>query len=409
MIDPGGPPVTVYLITMGQGDPYWARFGHNALWIRDRENGRDVAYNWGLFDFNEPGFLLRFLSGNTRYWMAGFDVWEMLNVYESENRTIDVQELALSDETARELRDFAEWNALPENRAYRYDYYRDNCSTRIRDALDRVLSGQIRLATDTVTTGTTYRWHTRRLLGDHALTYPGVSVVLGQPADRPISAWEEMFIPMQMRDHLRTLQVSDGAGGRRALVTNEWRLFTATRAAERTAPPNRTLPALLLGMLLGAVIAGLAWYGARPDGPRAARTAAVTLAGLWSALAGVAGLVAAGMWAFTHHEFMYANENVLQVNPLSLLLLGLLPFTTRADPDSRLTHYAALVALTVFGASLAGVLAGALPFMNQQSGEVIALALPLHAGVAAAVWRLAHGYTGTPAAGRAESAPVIRA
>jgi hypothetical protein len=96
------------------------------------------------------------------------------------------------------------------------------------------------------------------------------------------------------------------------------------------------------------------------------------------------------MWAFTHHEFMYANANVLQLNPLSLVLLALLPFTTRSPSESRLVHHATLVALTVLGLSAAGLLAGLLPFMYQRNGEVIALALPLHLGVAAAVWQLAH-------------------
>ena len=388
-----GPPISVYLITMGQGDPYWARFGHNALWIRDRERGRDVAYNWGLFDFDEPGFLTRFLSGNTRYWMAGFDVWNMLQVYRFEKRTIEVQELALSSDAARELRDFVEWNELPENRTYRYDYYRDNCSTRIRDALDRVLAGQIRMATDTILSGRTYRWHTRRLLADHLSTYAGISLVLGRPADRDISRWEEMFIPMAMRDHLRTLQISDGQGNLRPLITGEWRLFEANRAPERAVPPSRTIPVLVFGVLTGAVIALLAWVGTGPRSRRAGRTAATTLIVMWSALAGLAGIAAAGMWAFTHHVFMYANANVLQFNPLSLALLGLMPFVTRARSESRLAHHAALAGLVILGLSVAGLIAQLIPAFRQSSAEVIALALPIHAGVAAAVWRLAHVYS----------------
>jgi hypothetical protein len=385
-----GPPISVYLITMGQGDPYWARFGHNALWIRDRERGRDVAYNWGLFDFDEPGFLTRFLSGNTRYWMAGFDVWNMLQVYRFENRTIEVQELALSSDAARELRDFVEWNELPENRAYRYDYYRDNCSTRIRDALDRVLAGQIHMSTDTILTDRSYRWHTRRLLGDHLSTYAGISLVLGRPADRDISVWEEMFIPMAMRDHLRTLQISDGQGGRRPLVTAEWKLFEADRVPERPVPPSRTVPVLMFSVLTGAVMVLLAWAGTGPRGRRAARTGATTLIVTWSALAGLAGVAAAGMWAFTHHVFMYANANVLQFNAVSLVLLGLMPFVARARSESRLAHYSALAALVVLGLSIVGLIAQLIPAFRQDSAEVIALALPLHAGVAAAVWRLAH-------------------
>jgi hypothetical protein len=394
-----GPPLSVYVITMGQGDPLWTRFGHNALWIRDRENGRDVAYNWGLFDFDEPGFLLRFFSGDTRYWMAGFDTWEMLAVYRLENRTIDVQELALPQETARALYEFVEWNALPENRSYRYDYFLDNCSTRIRDALDRVLAGQIGMATNAVETGRSYRWHGQRLLAGLHAAYFGSMVVLGQPGDRSLSAWEEMFLPVMMRDRMRTVEVSDGAGGRSPLVANEWRLYTANRPAERDTAPNRLPVFGLLGLLLGAAVAGLAWYGTRAGGVRAARTAATSLAAMWSLVAGIAGLAILVFWMATEHVFMYANENILQFNPLSLILLGLLPFTTRAHVDSRIAHVAALVALTIAGLSAAGFAAQVLPWFFQGNGEMIALTLPANVGVAAAVWLLAHGerWTASPA------------
>jgi hypothetical protein len=224
--------VRVYLVTIGQGSPYWTRFGHNALWIHDRERGSDLAYNWGLFDFTEPGFLRGVLFGNPRYWMAGFELEGMLAAYRWENRSIDIQELALLPDDARRLRDFVEWNAQPENRAYRYDYYLDNCSTRIRDLLDRTLSGAIRAATDTGTTGETYRRHTKRLLVG-AASFSMFSFLLGRPADQPISRWDEMFVPMLMRDYLRTIRVRDESGALVPLVKREWRAFIAQRAAER--------------------------------------------------------------------------------------------------------------------------------------------------------------------------------
>jgi hypothetical protein len=397
LIDTAGEPLSIYLITIGQGDPYWTRFGHNALWIRDRQRGTDIAYNWGLFDFNEPGFLSRFLSGNTRYWMAGFDTWDMLDVYRSENRSVDVQELALTPALARDIQQFAEWNALPENRTYRYDYYLDNCSTRIRDAFDRVLSGQIRLATDSIRTHHTYRWHTQRLLAEHAPTWGGIMLVLGQPADRPITAWDEMFVPMLMRDHLRTVNITDGMGGTRPLVSAEWRIFDPTRPPERTVAPNRTVAYTITGVLLALMIAVLAWGGGRRGWPASTAKGAAVLVSAWSIFAGAAGLVVAGMWALTHHIFMYANENVLQMTPLSLALALLLPLSMRTRPKRRAAHLATLIAFITLGLSLIGLLVQLLPLMHQRNGEIIGLALPLHAAAAYAVWRLTHGGTASPA------------
>lgn len=378
--------ISVYLLTMGQGGPYWTRFGHNALRIVDRERGTDISYNWGLFDFDEPGFLSRFVRGDTRYWMAGFDTWAMLDVYRSENRPIDMQELAIPPDAARALRDFVEWNALPENRTYRYDYYRDNCSTRVRDAIDRALGGRLRAQTDTILTTRTYRWHTRRLLAGHIPTYVGTMLALGEPTDRPITAWDEMFIPMTMRDWIRTLRVGDGRGGAVPLVVSEARLFQGTRPPELEVPPDRVGAAGLIGFIGAVLIIGLTWLAERRS-PSTARIAATVLATAWSAFAGIAGIAALGLWTATEHVFTYGNENVLQATPLSLALALLLPFTTRATARVRTVRAAVILAVAVAALSAVGFVAQLLPAMSQANGEVIALALPLHAAVAYAVWR----------------------
>ena len=77
----------VSLLTFGQGDPVFERFGHNAIRIRDPRRGLDVSWNWGMFSFDEPNFLGRFLSGNSRYWMVGFETEPLLADYRANNRT----------------------------------------------------------------------------------------------------------------------------------------------------------------------------------------------------------------------------------------------------------------------------------------------------------------------------------
>ena len=132
----------VFLMTFGPGRQVWERFGHNAIWIHDPVDGTDEAYNYGLFDFHQENFLLRFVRGQMWYWMAGFPAARYVAQYERDNRSVWVQELELSHDAKVELERFLRWNAEPEHRYYHYDYYRDNCSTRVRDAVDRVLSGR---------------------------------------------------------------------------------------------------------------------------------------------------------------------------------------------------------------------------------------------------------------------------
>src|SRR5687768_6828008 len=156
--------IRVTLLTMGQGDQVYELFGHNALWIHDPALPYDIVYNWGVFDFRTPGFLGRFLLGDMRYMMAGETIENTIANYKYLNRRVWAQELDLTVAEKRALVDYVNWNARPENVQYRYDYYLDNCSTRVRDALDRVLGGRLRTYLKGIPTDETYRSHSLRLM-----------------------------------------------------------------------------------------------------------------------------------------------------------------------------------------------------------------------------------------------------
>ena len=388
-----GASLTVYLMTMGPGDAVWEKFGHNAIWIRDTTSGLDVAYNWGLFDFDDVDFIPRFLKGSMRYWMGGYAGAETVNAYASYNRSVWAQELALTPEQKQELLDFVRWNARPENRYYHYDYFRDNCSTRVRDAIDRVVGGQLRTALDTTATGTTYRWHTRRLTQGSLAIYTGMDIVLGPRGDEPLSAWEEAFLPMSLRDHIRAVSVGGPEGAPSPLVRSEAELFTATRVPEPARPANMMFGFLAAGMFF----AGLFVYCARltAQGRRAGRIGMAAIGATWSLLAAVIGTVMLLSWTSTDHVFMYRNENMLQLSPLSWLLVPLLITVGLAGRRVDLT---ARAAIAIAGVSAFGLLMQALPGRDQVNGEVIALALPIHLGIAWGTSLLASVRSRAPAA-----------
>ncbi|MFL5403756.1 MAG: DUF4105 domain-containing protein [Gemmatimonadales bacterium] len=383
---PASPPdsLTVYLMTMGPGQRVWERFGHNAIWIHDPVAGTDETYNYGLFDFHQENFLLRFIQGRMWYWMQGFPAQSYVDSYRRANRSVWVQELEMPPRARRELQEFLKWNERPENRFYHYDYYRDNCSTRVRDALDHALGGRIRERTQNLPTGKTYRFHTLRLTANDPPVYTGLLLALGHPVDRPISAWEEMFLPLAMRDQLRKLTVVGDNGTEVPLVRSERTLFQSTDSPPPAAPPF-WLPAYLVGGLaVGGAIFGLAG-AARAN--RGARIGFLIVTSVWVMLAGLAGLVLGGLWAFTDHAAAYNNENVLQANLLVLPLLWLIPGSLAAASGRR--RAALMLATVVAAMALAGLLLKLLPQFYQVNGQVIALALPAHTGVMAALWRLA--------------------
>ena len=360
-----GSELTVYLMTMGQGDLIWERYGHNAIGIRNNRTGQDIVYNWGLFSFDEPGFLGKFLRGENMYWMGGQDAASTVDYYRSVNRTVEVQELNLSPPQRIALRDFIDFNARDENKFYRYDYFLDNCSTRVRDALNGVLGGALKMATDTLMTGTTYRWHALRLMAEDRLTVVGIDIGLGRPTDREISAWEEMFIPMKVRDRVRELRVPDETGRLVPFVLSEQVLFQAQRTPERTKPPLLVLPLGLLGLLAGAGLFMLRKRGSR------ATTPIIVAVGI---VIGILGLALLFLRYMTRHVAAYHNTNLFVYNPLWLVLLVALALLNRG-PKARRAVF--LLSTIVGGLAAFGVVAPFLPGLRQGSFAVILLAAPL--------------------------------
>ena len=378
-----GSQLTVYLLTFGWGDAVWERFGHNAIWIKDRAHNTDMTYNWGMFDFNQPHFIWRFVTGDTKYWMEPIDLQSMVTYYRRFNRSILAQELNLTPAQRLKLQQFVMLNALPQNKFYRYDYYRDNCSTRLRDAVDHALSGQLQTATVSRMTTGTYRWHTQRLMTGDIPLYTGVTLALGRPADKPLSMWEEMFLPVRMAIDLRTVKVADSLGNQIPLVRSESTLFVAGRAPEPASAPNYLPLFVGIGIAYAAVLVML--VRSADVGSRGAMFGATALATLWSLVAGMGGLALIFAWGFTRHYFMGRNENLMQFDPLSIVMVVLIPLCIYArKAQSRAVKLGGWIAAI----SLFGFIAQGIPFFYQKNGEIIALALPINLAVWWTVYRL---------------------
>jgi len=385
----------IMLATFGLGQEVFERFGHNAIWVHDRATGTDSTYDWGNFSFRQPGFIRRFLTGDTRYSMEARDANVMVEYYRSLGRPITVQRLNLTADEKRRLRDFLRWNALEENKYYRYDYFLDNCSTRLRDALDRVLGGALRAASDSVRTPLSFRRESVRLTDGVRLMQTGIDIALGRPADAPLTAWESFFIPMRLRDALRGLTVPSGAGGARVpLVAGERMLepYPGTpRVVELESAPRLFWRLLLVGLVLGALVAGIRVMAVSRRGA-VWGLALVTAA--WSLLCGLIGVLLLLAWTATRHVFWAWNENLFLASPLSLLLVVLLPMTLLSGRAVRATR---AVTFAVLALSLVGLLLSLIPG-GQENGAIVALFLPVHLAIA---WSLLRPAVVAPRATRA--------
>lgn len=364
-------------MTMGVGAEIWERFGHNAIGIRDRSRGTDVVYNYGTFDFTAPDFVTNFLKGRMTYWLDVADAASTIRFYrDHRHRSVYLQELNLLPAKRVELKEFLEWNARDENKFYRYDYYRDNCSTRVRDVLDRLLGGSFKSLTDTVYSGATYRSHTRRLTTNNPFMYTGIEAGMGHPVDRPISAWEEMFLPLSVREQLRLVTLPGENGVPGPLVGAERTVYESDVYSFRETPPSWVLGYLLAGVILGGLALLMA---AKASGSRAARAGFTIVGSGWYFLMGIGGLILLGLWGFTDHLVTRNNENVLQLSVMALPLALLLPLGVRRR--GTWGRAALRGSAVVTAVSLLGLLLKLVPGFQQTNLEIIALALPVYLGL----------------------------
>ena len=135
--------VKIYLITCGPGTETYSIYGHSALRIVMPEGGSDIVYNWGVFDFNTPHFVWKFAKGRLNYMLAATTFERFQQEYFLEQRWMQVQEINLEPEEKIHLMQLIAENLQPENVAYLYDFFYDNCSTRIRDLLEKVLGNNL--------------------------------------------------------------------------------------------------------------------------------------------------------------------------------------------------------------------------------------------------------------------------
>lgn len=354
----------IWLVTYGPGEIYWQRFGHNAIWVRDPRRGLDHVFNFGFFDFAQENFLLRFVRGRMLYFSAARPAGEEFAAYIDENRSIRAQRLTLSTRQKERLTAYLLNEVRPENRDYRYDYYRNNCSTRVRDALDMALDGQLSAEFGTLPAGQTWREHTRRLTAEDFWLYLGLEIVLGAPVDAPINAWEEMFIPALLAEAVAGMAVEEDARVV-PLVPEDVTLYESSLSPPSQAP-RAWWPRYLLASLAVVLAAGLLGRGA---GSGLARG----LARSWFLASGAAGLVLLFFWFGTDHAVASLNLNLLVFNPLWLWpALG-------SRGDRRFL-------VVVAGFSVLALLLPSLP-PHQYTLDVLAAFLPLNLAAAAVLGR----------------------
>jgi hypothetical protein len=377
-----GDELSVYVLTFGPGDHPFFKFGHNAIWIQDRAAGRDLVYNFGTFRFDSPKVMIpQFVRGRLTYWLSVSTVQQTLATYEAENRSVEAQELDLGPGEKLALKARLDANARPENRAYKYDYFLDNCSTRVRDAIDAATGGRLH-ASAQGPSRLTLRGQALRLTAEVIPEYLALDLALGPSTDRPVDNWAEMFIPQELERGLRAVSLP-GPGGAHPLDKAQQELVHARRAPPLEQPPERGVTMLLAGLGLALVFLALGGVGAAHLLTRFLFGALVSVWGLGTGFVGCFLLLA---WAATDHQVAYRNENLLLCAPwaIALALLGWgVAFGLRGA-----TRKALIGAATATVLAVAGALGRPALILHQDNGPLVAFFVPVWIGISLGLYRI---------------------
>lgn len=322
------PAPAIELVTMGPGALIWERWGHSALCVRYPDPRRDRCYNYGTTDFSDPvAMIWDFLRNRSLFWVSASHPSRMVRFYRDVlDRSLWVQRLPLSPGKAREAAALLEATIAGDDKYYRYHHFDDNCSTRVRDIIDRVTDGALRQATEPYTY--TFREIARRGMSEYPFLVLLSDFPLGRRADRIPTLYQAMHQPLVLRD-----QVTEQLGVEPELVYER-----QSPAFDVSNPISRGW-LVVLALIVGAP-ALLAWFLGRFE--------RVGLA-LSVLPAGIMGAVLWTMAIISSLPELRWNETLLVVWPVDLLLPLMPAGLRRHYGRARVVWLVAVLLLSLVG------------------------------------------------------------
>lgn len=294
----------ISVITCAPGDLLYESFGHSAIRVHDPKRRLDIVFNYGIFDFNQPNFNANFVKGNLQYRLGVSPYDRFLASYIPYNRSVYEQVLELDSIDRQALFNFLDWNYLPENRYYRYDYFRNNCSSKILDCISEESANE--LVYEWEPQGAkTYRDLVSDFAGENQWGRFGIDLCMGPSIDRELSPLEYTFLPIYLMKFLDQTNYKNG----RPLVKERRLVYQG----EPRKDHFQLWDPLPLGWLF-FVLFSFAYLWLRPRYHILLDIPLISMSIL-------AGLLLAFLWFFTDHVDTYHNYNLLWLTPLNILLL----------------------------------------------------------------------------------------
>lgn len=316
----------VSILTMGPGTQLYDAFGHSAFRVSDSDNGLDIVYNYGIYDFNTPNFYLKFARGQLFYELGVNNYQPFFEYYKRQNRYIKEQVLNLSTEEKQELFDFLQNNVKPENKKYLYDFFFDNCATKIRDVLQEVLGDKLEFKQDHITQEYTFRQLIQKNVPSNSWGSLGMDIAIGSVVDRKAKPIEYQFLPEYVYQGANNAVLRRNSGNEQ-LVSDSISLFEAETLELKSRFISSPLVIFsLLGFLILMITARDYKYNRRHR----------IMDMMLFIITGAIGIFLLLLWFGTDHSTTVNNYNLLWATPLSVIFAF---FIGRKKPKNVVKRY----------------------------------------------------------------------
>ncbi len=290
----------ISLLTCGPGSEVYSSFGHSAFRVRDPKLGLDRIYNYGTFDFENPNFYGDFIKGNLNYFLSVSETGRFLTVYHHEKRWVKGQVLDLQHTDVQNIFDYLENNALIENREYYYDYFFDNCSTRLVDVLEDVIGNKLMNPELFTEDRLTHRELMQLYLGNQPWGDFGIDLCLGSVIDRETTAEEYLFLPDNVFTYFDALKLQENGNIKPLVKRTEIILLEQDSTVKKPI-----LTPLLLFSLIGLLVIWITMKNMKSN----SRSRFLDFILLFST--GLVGLMIVSVWFGTNHISAKNNLNFL--------------------------------------------------------------------------------------------------
>ncbi len=297
----------ISLLTATPGDLLYSTFGHSAFRVIDTVSNSDIVYNYGTFNFDEPNFYLKFIRGKLPFYLSADSFDDFITEYQQDNRGVTEQVLNLTCDEKHKIQMLLQENMMENNRGYKYDFTFDNCTTRLRDLIEKATDSTVQFG-QVIQKKVTFRDLIYEYLNNNDKQWSklGIDILLGSKMDVAATSYQVMFLPDYLMKTLDSTTLD-----KRPLVAEKHSLFKIDHS--RNEKNNLEHPFFLF-VCLFVVIAFLSfsknsWI----------QKFLASLDGVLFFITGLLGILLIFMWFGTDHIMCRNNYNLLWAWPTNVV------------------------------------------------------------------------------------------